>query len=126
MAHSTRSYGIDLRERVVQARLSGKSVSEVCALYSVDDNSVYRWVKKYQETGGYGSSQRGGHKRPKIQDTAKFEAFVKANAHATLKQMQAAWDQEVSLMSLSRMLKKLGITRKKNTSATASATKESA
>ena len=53
MRHSTKSYSEDLRKRVVAGRLCGMKVSEVMALYQVDDNSVYRWVARYKETGSY-------------------------------------------------------------------------
>jgi transposase len=56
----------------------------------------------------------------------KFEAFAKANAHSTLKQMRAKWEGEVSEMCLSRALKRLGWTRKKNSSPTVNATEKNA
>ncbi len=106
MAHSTKSYSEDLRLRVVKARLGGKSVSDIVAMYEVDDNSVYRWVERYEATGSVAARPRGSGRKPKIRDMAKFEAFARAHAHSTLAQMQAHWEEEVSLMCLSRALKK--------------------
>jgi transposase len=125
MGHSTKSYSDDLRQRVVEARLSGMPVREISAIYDVDDNSVYRWVSHYQSTGSYAAKQRGKGRKPKIVDMEKFEAFAKAHAHCTLKQMQAKWEDEVSEMCLSRTLKKLGWTHKKSKPATANAMKPS-
>lgn len=113
MAHSTKSYSEDLRKRVVEARLSGQSVSEIVRIYKVDDNSVYRWVAQYQKTGSVTSKRRGGGRPSKIKDMAKFEAFAKAHAHSTLAQMREAWEEDVSEMCLSRALKRLDWTRKK-------------
>jgi len=87
--------------------------------------ALTRWVIQYRETGSFSSKRRGGYKKPKIEDMAKFEAFARAHAHSTLKQMQAHWEEEVSLMCLSRALTRLGWTRKKNTTRTANATKRS-
>jgi len=126
MAHSTKSYSEDLRLRVVKARLGGKSVSEIVALYEVDDNSVYRWVERYEATGSVAARPRGSGRKPKIEDMGKFEAFARAHAHSTLAQMQAHWEEEVSLMCLSRALKRLGWTRKKSITPTANVTKRSA
>ena len=123
MAHSTKSYSDDLRRLVVQARLSGESEAEISATYQVSHDCVRRWVIQYRETGSFSSKQRGGYKKPKIADMAKFEAFAKTHAHATLAQMQAHWEEEVSLMCLSRALKRLGWTRKKSTITTANVTK---
>jgi putative transposase len=77
MTGSTRSYSKDLRIRVVEARLAGLSVSEVCSRYQVDDNSVYRWVARYWETGSVSGKQRGGHKKPKITDIVDNVMFTK-------------------------------------------------
>ena len=126
MAHSTKSYSNDLRERVVKARLSGLSVAEVMARYSVDDNSVYRWVAQYKETGSFLPKRRGGYKKPKIEDMEKFGAFAKAHAHSTLTRMKEQWQEEVSEMCLSRTLKRLGWTHKKNKRTTANVTRSSA
>ena len=114
MAHSTKSYSEDLRKRVVEARLSGRSVAEIAKLYQVDDNSVYRWVAHYKETGSHKPKKRGTGRKPKIQDMEKFEAFAKAHAYSTLAQMCAKWEDEVSEMCMSRALKRLGWTRKKS------------
>lgn len=126
MAHSTKSYSNDLRERVVKARLSGLSVAEVMERYNVDDNSVYRWVAQYKKTGSFLPKRRGGYKKPKIQDMQKFEAFAKAHAHSTLSRMRDQWEEDVSLMCLSRALKRLGWTHKKNKPTTANVTRSSA
>jgi transposase len=126
MAHSTKSYSVDLRHRVVAARLSGMSVAEVSALFQVSRDSVYDWVKQHKNAGDVSPKQRGGYKKPKITDMEKFEAFAKAHAHSTLTRMKEQWEGEVSEMCLSRTLKRLGWTRKKNKRTTANATRESA
>lgn len=125
MAHSTKTYSDDLRERVVKSRLSGKGAVEVAEIFDVSKDCVRRWVIRYQETGSYGSAKRGGTKQPKIRDMAKFAEFVQANTHCTLKQMKEKWEDELSEMALSRALKKLGITRKKTPPSTTNATRKS-
>jgi transposase len=126
MRHSTKSYSDDLRQRVVDARLSGMSVAEVSRRFQVSGDSVNRWVKKHATQGSVAPKQRGGYRPAKIHDMEKFEAFAKAHAHSTLARMRAQWEGEVSEMCLSRALKRLGWTRKKNRRATANATSKSA
>src|SRR5271155_2185995 len=126
MAHSTKSYSNDLRDRVVKARLSGVSVEDVSGMFEVSRDCVYRWVALYQETGSTHPKRRGGYKQPKIADMVKFEAFAKAHAHSTLTQMKEKWEGDVSEMSVSRALKRLGWTRKKSIIITANAMKRSA
>lgn len=126
MRHSTKSYSHDLRERVVKARLSGMSADDVAKTFQLSRDCVYRWVSQHKKTGSFLPKQRGGYKKPKIQDMEKFEAFAKAHAHSTLAHMKEQWEDEVSLMSVSRTLKRLGWTRKKNRPTTANATKKNA
>lgn len=121
MSHGTKSYSVDLRQRVVDARLSGMSVSEVSTMFQVSQDSVYRWVKQQRNAGSVSPKQRGGYKKLKIDDMVKFEAFAKAHAYSTLTRMKEAWEGEVSEMCLSRALKRLGWTRKKNRRTTANA-----
>ena len=123
MAHSTKSYSEDLRKRVVDARLEGVKVSEIVAIYKVDDNCVYRWTAHYQETGSYAAKKGNSGRKSKITDMVKFEQFAKVHAYSTLSQMQAKWEDEVSLMCLSRALKRLGWTHKKSKPITANAMK---
>ncbi len=126
MAHSTKSYSNDLRQRVVDARISGMTVDDVSTTFQVSKDSVYRWVKQHKNAGSISPKKRGGYKKPKITDMEKFEAFAKAHAHSTLTRMKERWEDEVSEMCLSRTLKRLGWTRKKNKRTTASAMRVSA
>jgi len=126
MAHSTRSYSQDLRRRVVAARLSGMSVDEVSTIFDVSKDCVYRWVARHKLFGSAAPKQRGGYKKPKIADMAKFEAFATAHSHSTLSRMKDQWEEDVSLMCLSRTLKRMGWTRKKNKRTTANVTQSSA
>ena len=125
MRHSTKSYSEDLRQRVVDARCSGMSVDDVSTTFQVSKDCVYRWVKRHKALGNASPKQRGGYKKPKIQDMQKFEAFAKAHAHSTLSRMRDQWEEDVSLMCLSRTLKRLGWTRKKNKPTTANVTPSS-
>lgn len=126
MRHSTKSYSDDLRQRVVDARLSGMTVAEVARLFQVSVDSVNRWTKQHRTQGNVAPKQRGGYRPAKITDMKKFEAFAKAHAHSTLTRMKEEWEGEVSAMCISRALKRLGWTRKKNRRATANATSKSA
>jgi transposase len=126
MRHSTKSYSNDLRERVVAARRSGMSVDDVSATFQVSKDCVYRWVKRHKMSGSAAPKQRGGYKKPKIADMEKFEAFAKAHAHSTLARMRDQWEEDVSLMCLSRTLKRMGWTHKKNKPTTANVTRSSA
>ena len=118
-----KAWSEDLRERVVKARASGMSVKAISELYGVHRNCVYRWEALKRARGSVKADYKPGGS-PKIRKIEKFERFALAHAFHTLKQMQAAWEDEVSLMTLSRTLKKIDITRKKRPSATSKETRQ--
>jgi transposase len=101
------------------------SVDDVSTTFQVSKDCVYRWVKRHKVSGSATAKRRGGYKPAKIADMEKFEAFATAHAHSTLSRMRNQWEEDVSLMCLSRALKRLGWTRKKNKPTTANATKKS-
>jgi transposase len=108
-----KSYDEDLRVRVIAARRSGMEVEEVSKLFSVSRDCVYRWTARHDETGETKARGRGGRKKSKITDEEKFRKFAEAHTYSTLEQMRMSMEEEVSIMTISRMLRKLGITRKK-------------
>ncbi|CDM96798.1 transposase (fragment) [Limnospira indica PCC 8005] len=44
----------------------------------------------------------------------KFKAFAQEHGHKTSAQMAELWDDDISPRTISRALKKIGFTRKKN------------
>jgi transposase len=120
-----KAYSIDLRDRVVDAYRSGQEASAVAERFGVCIPCVYRWDKLLKETGALHPLYKAGD-RSSITDDDKFLAFAKTHSHSTLTQMADAWGSEVSIFAVSRKLRKLGITRKKELTATLNATKPNA
>ena len=110
----TKSYSEDLRKRVVKARLCGESVEAVASRFGVGRDCVYRWVALHKTTGTLKTRRRGGYRQPKIQDLEKFRKFAKVHQGSLLAEMAASWGDGVSVMCISRTLKRLGWSRKKN------------
>jgi transposase len=110
----TKSYSEDLRKRVVKARLSGESAEDVAARFGVGRDCVYRWVALHKTTGTLKPRKRGGYRPPKIQDMEKFLKFAEVHQGSLLSEMADAWGSEVSAMCISRTLKRIGWSRKKN------------
>lgn len=110
----TKSYSEDLRKRVVKARLSGERAEAVAACFGVGRDCVYRWVSLHKATGAIKPRKRGGYRQPKIQDLEKFRKFAKVHQGSLLAEMAAAWGDGVSVMCISRTLKRIGWSRKKN------------
>ena len=57
-----RPYSVDLRERVVSAVLSGRTVREVAATFGVAVSSVVKWSQRYRSTGSVAPSPMGGNR----------------------------------------------------------------
>lgn len=110
----TKSYSEDLRKRVVKARLSGESAVDVAARFGVGRDCVYRWVALHKTTGTLKPRRRGGYRKPKIQDMEKFRKFAEAHQGSLLTEMANAWGGGISIMCISRTLKRMGWSRKKN------------
>lgn len=60
-----KAYSNDLRERVAQSVLSGRTVRETAQLFGVSVASAVKWSQRLRETGTAASRPRGG-RRPRI------------------------------------------------------------
>ena len=117
----TKSYSIDLRNKVVKFVESGKSQIEAAKIFDISINSVRRWVKKFKKHGNVDAKKRGGSKR-KI-DIEALKDYVEANPNMTLK--DASMKFGFSMVTISHWLKQLGYCYKKKTSPTWRPTKKS-
>jgi transposase len=111
-----KAYSYDLRKKVMEAvELNGMKKSEAAITCNISRNTIDLWLKRKAETGDY---QALPHKPPgnnhKILDWEKFKAFVKENGDKTQEEMAELWPEEISARTISRALKKIGFTRKKN------------
>lgn len=112
-----RGYSRDLRERLLQAEASGRSVVEIAAMTGVSESSLYRW-KRTVATGASLTPGRspGGPRKIGSGDEAALRAQVAATPDATLAEHCAAWAASdhgvVSPATMSRSLARLGLSRK--------------
>lgn len=114
-----RAYSQDLRERVVKGLLEGKTQAWVAATYRVSLSSVQRWIALYRQSGEV---------KPRVQkrmvgligeqEYGALRALVERMSEAQLPVYCAAWEREtgvvVSTKTMSRMLVRLGLRRKKD------------
>ncbi len=113
------AYSEDLRRKIGDAVERGMFKSEVARLFGVSLSSVQRYVRMVRE-GRPLSPRKAPGKRPKIDERARrlLEADLKERPAATL--AQRCWFLErvagvrVSQSTISRMLKRLSWTCKKD------------
>jgi len=108
-------YSYDLRQKVIQAiKLNGLKVKEASEMFNISRNTIRLWLKRQRETGDFQALPNqplgNGHK---ITDWQKFADFVATNGDKTQAQMAQLWSDEISERTISRALKKMGLTRKK-------------
>lgn len=109
-------YSYDLRQKVIQAiQLDGMRKTEVSILFSISRNTIDLWLLRLAETGDFQAIPRNppgnGHK---ITDWEKFRSFATTHGEKTQAEMAELWEGDISSRTISRALKKIGFTRKKN------------
>lgn len=114
-----KQYSADLRERLLGAIDAGLPLAEAARLFRVCPSTIRRWQSRQRRTGSVAARPRPG-RTPRIGpvQAATLRAQVAAHHDATLAQHCAHWETaqgvRVSVATMSRVIRRLGITRKKS------------
>jgi transposase len=116
-------YSMDLRTRVVQAyEHHDGTMRQLATTFRVSVSCVRRLLKHYRETGSVAPKPHGGGYPAKV-DVSGLEAvqaLVQAAPDATLRELcqqcEAQHQLSISIATMSRVLARLQLTRKKNVS----------
>ena len=113
-------YSYDLRAKVMKAiEEDGMTKTEASQVFRMSRNTINLWFQRKAETGDY---QAKPYEPPgsnhRIKDWEEFRKFAQEHADKTQKQMAQLWEGEMSQRTISRALKKIGLTRKKRRMAT--------
>ena len=111
-------YSYDLRTRVMDHYESQGSVTLTSKVFSISRSTIYDWLKLKEASGSLKAKAgyQNGHSH-KIKDLEKFKSCVEKNAGLTIEGIIKKSDIKMSLMTCSRSIKKLNITRKKRLTA---------
>jgi transposase len=121
------AYSEDLRKKIIEALRRGATKSEVARTFGVSRSSVKRYAKLVEEGRPLAPKKRPGSK-PKMDQSARrlLEADVQRRPAATLSERREFLEKVagvgVSESTVSRMLRRLGWSRKKGRWVRASAT----
>ncbi len=113
------AYSEDLRKKIVEAVEKGMLKIEAARTFGVGISSVKRYVATYREGRSLAPKKRPGSK-PKLDEGARklLEANLEEHPEATLPQrrefLQRVCGVSVSDSTVSRMLRRMGWTRKKD------------
>jgi transposase len=121
------AYSEDLRKKIIEAVERGTPKAEAARAFGVGISSVKRYVAAYRQGRSLAPKKRPGS-RPKMDEGARrlLEADLEDRPAATLPErrefLERAAGVRVSDSTVSRMLKRLGWSRKKGRWVRASAT----
>lgn len=113
------AYSLDLRKKIVDAKQRGMPTAEVARAFGVGASTVKRYAATAREGRSLAPKKRPGSK-PKLDAAARklLEADLRERPAATLPQRREYLGRvagaEVSDSTLSRLLKRLGWSRKKD------------
>ena len=113
------AYSEDLRRKIIQALRRGTTKSEATRSFGVSRSSVKRYAKLAEEGRSLAPKKRPGS-RPKLDERARklLEADLEERPAATLSQRREYLGRvagiSVSESTVSRMLRRLGWSRKKD------------
>jgi len=111
----------DLRERVVAAWESGEGTqAQIAARFRIGKRTVERIISRWQQTGSIDPLPRGGDNRSAFneRDRAALRQMHTQEPDATLERFAARCRDELGIecswITLSRTLRKMGLTVKKS------------
>jgi putative transposase len=113
------AYSLDLRMKIVEAKERGTSTAEVAKTFGVGASTVKRYFAAVRQGRSLSPKRRPGSK-PKLNGAARklLEADLRERPAATLPQrrefLRRTTGVEVSDSTVSRTLKRLGWSRKKD------------
>jgi transposase len=113
------AYSEDLRRKIVEAVERGMPMAEAAKTFGVGVSSVKRYVATYREGRSLAPKKRPGS-RPKLDESARrlLEADLEERPAATLPQrrefLRRVCGVEVSDSTVSRVLGRMGWSRKKD------------
>ncbi len=112
-------YSEDLRKKIIEALRRGATKSEAARSFGVSRSSVKRYAKMAEEGRSLAPKKRPGSK-PKMDETTRrlLEADMEERPSATLSERREylgrACGLSVNEFTVSRMLRRLGWSRKKD------------
>lgn len=114
-----RGYSTDLRERVIRAWQKGITQAKIAEWYEISVSSIKRYIQRIKETGSVEPRrQRKIEGRITKQHEPALHVLVKRRPEASLVEYCALWQQEtgirVSIKTMSRVLVRLDLRRKKD------------
>lgn len=115
----TAAYSLDLRERIIQTKLTGQYTNkEIAEIFMIGITSVKEYFRKYRDNESLVPNKPGG-RHPIIEDAEKIliRKYISDNPDATLaeycKQLEIDTGKSVTVQCMHYVIKGLKISYKK-------------
>jgi transposase len=110
---------LDLRERLVEAVESGRSIRQAARRFSVSASAAIKLMQRVETPGSLEPEPSGGHKPPLLEpDAEALAGMVTAEPDITRVEIQAELERRsgvtAGLSTIHRMLRRLGLRLKKS------------
>lgn len=108
---------IALRKRIVAARTEeGHSMGEIAERFRIPKGTVQRVLERYRDSGSVEPKPQNPGRKSAFSngDLRRLKQDILSNQDATLEELRARSQVNVSIVSFHKVIKKLGFTRKKN------------
>lgn len=114
-----KSYSLDLRERIVAARLRGDRAAEVARRFGGSKRSVERYWNLQQQNGSVAGKRRGGDRRSVLEGhDERLRRWIAKEPGLTLAQLgeriRKQRHKSLGTTALWHRLERLGLSYKKN------------
>ncbi len=116
-----KAYSTDLRQKIIEACQRGQATQRAIAeLFGLSVSFLEKLLQRYRTTGTLAAKPRGDGQKRRLDYDQHILAWIQAQPDLTLAELQTKTCQELgislSLATLCRNLKRLGLTRKKGPS----------
>lgn len=107
---------LEMRKRMLAAVERGESVASVARRFEVTQRGLHKLIRRCRERGTLEPARPGPKEPIKLTaaDDAKMLAMIRADPGVTLRELASQLSVPVAQSTVSRRLKKLGVTLKKN------------
>jgi len=103
------------RERIIKHNASGESCGSIAKWLMIGVSTVYQILSKYRKTGSIEAKPyRGNNRKITAEQDKELRRVIEERPDITLNKLIETLDLKVSESGLSRHVKKMGLTYKKN------------
>jgi transposase len=110
------AYPLLVRKRIIELYEQEKTTKEIAEMFGICRSGTRRIKQQQRERGSIEPRPRNAGRKPKLNEelSRQIHDYVAAHADCTREELKTALSLGVSLQSISKWLKKLGLVLKKS------------